>query len=313
MNNDSLKDVGHDTHSMWQEAVKKHKEQLENQNKEDDKKDNLFDKIRDRLFGKKKEENNNEEKQQEKSELEKKQEQYQELGEKESFDQNREMKRQQLEDMKKEMAKMVSSNYSTNSGVRNVQNIGVSRPIVDWRYVLREAVKYNVDWSYKNATIEDGFLVPHLEEYPQSETEIMIDTSGSIDETLLKNFLKECKNILKYSKLKVGCFDTKFYGFNEIKTEKDIDNMHFLGGGNTDFNAAVNAFSKRVENRIIFTDGYGRIPDMQLDAIWILFNHNKSDYRFYFGDDFKPKGGRIIEITDEQLDRLISSGKNRTR
>ena len=58
------------------------------------------------------------------------------------------------------------------------------------------------------------------------ETEIVLDTSGSINEILLKNFLRECKNILQHTKLKVGCFDTEFYGFHEIRTEEDIENRY---------------------------------------------------------------------------------------
>ena len=129
------------------------------------------------------------------------------------------------------------------------------------------------------------------------ETEIVIDTSGSINDNLLKNFLKECKNILQHSKLKVGCFDTKFYGFNEIRTEKDIENMKFVGGGGTDFNIAVNAFSRRVENKIIFTDGQALMPNMALDAIWIVFGTTK----------INPKGGKVIYIDDEQFKRLSYS------
>lgn len=94
-----------------------------------------------------------------------------------------------------------------------------------------------------------------MEEQQSPETEIVLDTSGSINEVLLKNFLRECKNILQHSRLKVGCFDTKFYGFHEIRTEEDIENMKFIGDGGTDFDVAVNAFSRRVENKIIFTDG----------------------------------------------------------
>ena len=128
------------------------------------------------------------------------------------------------------------------------------------------------------------------------ETEIVLDTSGSINETLLKNFLRECKNILQHSRLKVGCFDTKFYGFHEIRTEEDIENMRFEGGGGTNFDVAVGAFSRRVENKIIFTDGYAYMPDMPLDAIWIVFG----------GIQINPKGGKVIQIDDEQLDRLYS-------
>ena len=219
------------------------------------------------------------------------------MGEKDAFKKNLEDKKKQLEELKEAISKQASqAGTSTNRDVRTVNDIGTAKPIVDWRYVLREAIKYDVDWSYKNATLEDGVVVANLEEQPMPETEIVLDTSGSINEVLLKNFLRECKNILQYTKLKVGCFDTEFYGFHEIRTEEDIENMRFEGGGDTDFDVAVGAFSRRVENKIIFTDGEASMPDMPLDAIWIVFG----------GERINPKGGRVIHITPEQLDRLYS-------
>ena len=277
-------DVGHDTHSMWEQAVKKHKEEQE----KSDKKESLLDK----LLGKDKDK-----KDKEKTELEKKQEELEGMGEKDAFKKNLEDKKKQLEELKEAISKQASqAGTSTNRDVRTVNDIGTAKPIVDWRYVLREAIKYDVDWSYKNATLEDGVVVANLEEQPMPETEIVLDTSGSINEVLLKNFLRECKNILQHTKLKVGCFDTKFYGFHEIRTEEDIENMRFEGGGGTDFDVAVGAFSRRVENKIIFTDGEASMPDMPLDAIWIVFG----------GERINPKGGRVIHITPEQLNRLYS-------
>jgi len=277
-------DVGHDTHSMWDEAIKKHKEEQAKKNK----KESLFDK----LFNRDKQN-----KEEEKSEIEKKQEETEKLGEKEAFKKNLEEKKKELEDLKKSLSRQAMGPGSvTNQDIRNIADIGRARPLIDWRYVLREATKYDVDWSYKNATIEDGVISANLEEQPMPETEIVLDTSGSIDETLLKNFLRECKNILQHSRLKVGCFDTKFYGFHEIRTEKDIENMQFIGGGGTDFNVAVGAFSRRVENKIIFTDGEAYMPDMPLDAIWIVFG----------GTQINPKGGKVIQIDEEQLDKLYS-------
>ena len=276
----SKQDVGHDTHSMWEQAVKKHKEQQE----KSDKKESLLDK----LLGKDKKE---------KTELEKKQEELEGMGEKDAFKKNLEDKKKQLEELKEAISKQASqAGTSTNRDVRTVNDIGTAKPIVDWRYVLREAIKYDADWSYKNATLEDGVVTANLEEQPMPETEIVLDTSGSINEVLLKNFLRECKNILQHSKLKVGCFDTEFYGFYEIRTEEDIENMRFVGGGGTDFDVAVGAFSRRVENKIIFTDGEASMPDMPLDAIWIVFG----------GEKINPKGGKVIHITPEQLDRLYS-------
>mgnify|MGYP001046386248 CR=1 FL=1 len=278
-NNDDKKhkDVGHDTHSMWEETVKKHKEQ--EQNKE--KKNNEINK---------KNKNSSE-----KDDFEKKQDELENMGEKEAFKKNLEDRKKQLEELKEAISKLASqAGSASNEDVREIENIGISKPLIDWRYILREAIKYDVDWSYQNATIEDGVITPNLEEQPKPETEIVLDTSGSISDVLLRNFLRECKNILQQSRVKVGCFDTKFYGFHEIRTEQDIENMKFVGGGGTDFYVAINAFTRRVENKIIFTDGEAWIPNIPCDAIWIVFGQTK----------INPKGGKVIYITPEQLDKL---------
>ena len=275
---DKLKqDVGHDTHSMWEQAVKKHKEQQEKADKEKSLSKESLEK--------------------DKTEFKRKQEELDSMGEKNAFNKNLKDKKKMLEELKESVSKQAShAGTSTSRNIRTVNDIGTAKSIIDWRYILREAIKYDVDWSYKNATLEDGVVSANLEEQPMPETEIVLDTSGSINEVLLKNFLRECKNILQHTKLKVGCFDTEFYGFHEIRTEEDIENMQFEGGGGTDFNVAVKSFSRRVENKIIFTDGEASMPDMQLDAIWIVFG----------GERIKPKGGRVIHITPEQLDRLYS-------
>ena len=70
-----------------------------------------------------------------------------------------------------------------------VDNIGKKSNIIDWRRLLKEACKIELDYSYKDAQIEDGVLVSHLIEIPSCETEILLDTSGSIDHALLKAFL----------------------------------------------------------------------------------------------------------------------------
>ena len=129
---------------------------------------------------------------------------------------------------------------------------------------------------------------------PMPETEIVLDTSWSVEDSLLRNFLRECKNILQLSKLKVGCFDTCFYGFQDIRSLKDIDNMVFMGGGGTDFNVAMSAFSLRVDNKIIFTDGKAPMPENPLDVVWLVYGDEK----------IEPKTGKVIYITDEQLEQL---------
>ena len=188
--------AGHDSHNMWKDAIKKFKEETSLTEQE--------------------------------KQIKEKQEQTKKMGEKDSFKENLAEKKRELEKLKREILKEVSQRGKTsNSVIRTINDIGKSKPIVDWRYILKEAITYNADWSYKNAEIEDGVISANLEEQPHSETEILLDTSGSISDFLLRGFLRECKNILQTSKLKVGCFDTKFYGFHEIRTEQDIENMQF--------------------------------------------------------------------------------------
>ncbi len=180
---------------------------------------------------------------------------------------------------------------AVNRDIRTVEEISASAPLIDWRVILPNTINYGVDWSYSNAILEDNIVRPVLEELPIPETEIILDTSWSVDEDLLRNFLRECKNILTFSKMKAGCFDTVFYGFHDIRNEKDIDDMVFEGGGGTDFNAAVNAFTLRVDNRIIFTDGQAPMPDKPMNAIWVV----------YGDEEIAPDGGTVIRISPEQL------------
>ena len=273
-------DVGHDTHSMWDNAIKKKRQEQQSQSQQLDEKQN-------------------EEQEKKRNEEIKK---LTELGEKEAFKQNKIARKKQLEELREALASKSHGHGSiTNSERRNITDIGMSEPLIDWRRLLKEAVKYDVDWSYQNAGIEDGVVTAYLEEMPRPETEIVLDTSGSIDETLLRNFLRECKNILQTSKVKVGCFDTQFYGFTEIKDVSDIDNLEFYGGGGTNFDAAVNAFTRRVENKIIFTDGDADMPSTPIDAIWIVFG----------GIKINPVGGKVIHIDEKQLDRLSSYEMNK--
>ncbi len=258
--------AGHDSHNMWKDAIKKFKEETSLTEQE--------------------------------KQIKEKQEQTKKMGEKDSFKENLAEKKRKFEKLKREILKEVSQRGKTsNSVIRTINDIGKSKPIVDWRYILKETITYNADWSYKNAEIEDGVISANLEEQPHSETEILLDTSGSISDFLLRGFLRECKNILQTSKLKVGCFDTKFYGFHEIRTEQDIENMQFEGGGGTDFCIAVNSFTKRVENKIIFTDGHAQMPDTPIDAIWIVFGFEK----------IRPKGGKVIYISPQDLDKLYTN------
>ena len=76
-----------------------------------------------------------------------------------------------------------------------------------------------------------------------------------------------------------------------IKNLNDIDKLNFVGGGGTDFSVAIEAFSSRVDNKIIFTDGRSFMPNQYCNCIWVVFGDKK----------IKPKGGKVIYIDENEL------------
>lgn len=275
-------------HSLWEKALEK-RNNKNSDSKDETKKNKKNENVKDKV-------------EQGKKDKEEHIKKLSSAGETESFRKNKIARKKQLEELMNSIAdKSHRAGTETNRDIREVGKIGATPPLIDWRKLLKEAIKFDVDWSYENATVENGIVTAHLEELPQPETEIVLDTSGSIDNNLLKNFLRECKNILQTSKVKVGCFDVEFYGFTEIRNIRDIDKMKFKGGGGTDFDVAVNAFTRRVENKIIFTDGEADMPNKPIDAIWVVFGNVK----------IQPKGGKVIYINEEQLRKLNSFNNKR--
>lgn len=274
-NSNEDKQVGHDSHTMWEDAVKKKHKQEENKENHSTPKEQKIEQDIEKM-GK--------------------------IGEKKIFEENEKLRDEQLEKLRKSLAQQ-STSYGNSSlaDQRNISDIGSAIPLINWTRLLKSAIKIDEDWSYLNPEVESGIIMPTIDPIEKNETEIVLDTSGSIDDDLLRNFLRECKNILKESKVKVGCFDTRFYGFSEVKSSKDIENLKFQGGGGTDFDAAVNAFSKNANNKIIFTDGWASMPQKKVDAIWIVFGGRK----------INPLGGRVIYISDEDLKRLANFNKTK--
>ena len=223
--------------------------------------------------------------------------------------------RGEFEDNRKEKReKFKSRREKTQKDLRNVKeemtklgNIGESKDAIDWKVLLRREVeKTETIWSQRRSIAENNFAY-RLEENDledEAETEVMIDVSGSVDENMVKGFLRQLKPLLKESKLQVGCFDTKFYGFKNIQTLKDIDNFSIPGGGGTDLDLPVRSFSKKREiNKIIFTDGYGYMPKEDLkreNVIWLVYGKK----------NFQPCCGKVINITEKQLEQLRQIDKS---
>ena len=101
--------------------------------------------------------------------------------------------------------------------------------------------------------------------------------------------IAEVEGIDKYIKVIPAASLNTTQGDETLKIFEAVSYTH-LGGGGTDFNAAVNAFTLRVDNRIIFTDGQAPMPDKPMNAIWVV----------YGDEEIAPDGGTVIRISPEQ-------------
>ncbi len=233
----------------------------------------------------------------------------QNFDEREEFSSNREERitraKENLERMKKDMLSRLNFSEKTNLG-----SVGESAEEFDWRLLLRREVeKTETIWSQRRSIAENNYAY-RLEENDiddEAETEVMIDVSGSVDLDLVRAFLRMLKPILKESKLKVGCFNEKYWGMTEIKSVADIDNFEIPSGARghsawtEDWDLAVRSFTKKREiNKIVFTDGKpcpGTMPKDDLkneNVIWLVYGNR----------NFKPCCGTVIQITEKQLERL---------
>ena len=235
--------------------------------------------------------------------------------EKEKFQKNRQ---ERLEKVKENLARMKEEMLKkhNDSAKINLGSVGEENNTIDWKILLRrEFDKDDSIWSQRRSILENNFAY-RLEEYEEddeAQTEVLIDVSGSVNLELVKAFLRIVKPIVKHSKLKVGCFNEKFWGFLEIHSVKDIDNFVIPEGARgfsartEDWDLAVRSFTKKSEiNKIIFTDGLagpGNMPKEDLkgkNVIWIVYRNK----------EFSPCCGKVIFINDSQLNKLHSFQEN---
>ncbi len=227
------------------------------------------------------------------------------IDEKDEFTENRVEKREKFKARREKTEQEIKTGKAIKLG-----NIGKSKEEIDWKVLIRREVeKTETIWSQRKSIAENNYAY-RLEENDiedDTETEIMIDVSGSVQLDLVKAFLRQIKPLLKQSKLRVGCFNEKFWGFVDIKNVRDIDNFAVPDGARgasswtEDWDLAVRSFTKKREiNKIVFTDGYpcpGTMPKDDLkkeNVIWLVYG-NKS---------FKPCCGKVINITERQLEQL---------
>lgn len=299
-NSDQNEQAGHDSHEIWKKAVEEaEKEEQRRRQEQKGEGKSLLDKIKDMLAKKDKQKEENAPQTSENGADCQRQKEDDSSFEKNFTVENEKERQQQAQEVRRSLERRKNETMKNLAGGYSYGELGESKAVVDWKKLLRKTIEEEEDrWSYRRSGADNDYMarVEELEEESKSETEVMLDVSGSVNEQMLKEFLRQLKPILKTSKLKVGCFDHRIFDFQEIKNNRDIDNFTIRGGGGTDIDQAVRAFSKKKEvNKIVFTDGYSdSMPREDLkktNVIWLIYDNN----------NFNPVCGKVIYVDKSQI------------
>jgi predicted metal-dependent peptidase len=154
------------------------------------------------------------------------------------------------------------------SGVRRLVD-QLLNPQLSWRELLamqiQSVVKSDYTWMRPSRKgLDAGLYLPGMDRETSIDVAIAIDTSGSIGDQMLRDFLSEVKGIMdQYNDytIRMWCFDTAVHNPIIITPDNsnDLLSYEFKSGGGTDF--LVNFEFMKQENImpkkfIMFTDGY---------------------------------------------------------
>ena len=149
-------------------------------------------------------------------------------------------------------------------------------PVVDWRQVLRSAVRRGVaditgrvDFTYRRpsrrAAALPDVILPSLRQ-PRPAVAVVVDTSGSMSDAMLAQVLGEVSGLLASlgvgrDRLHVVCCDATAYEAQRVFNAREV---RLLGGGGTDMGAglaATVALRPRPDLVVVLTDGHTPWPD----------------------------------------------------
>ena len=196
--------------------------------------------------------------------------------------------RQQIRDEIKEAilsAAQASDAGNIPAGVKRIiQNL--TEPKMDWRELLRMQMESTIksDYTWMRASRKGWHMdavMPGLKNDEMIDICVMLDASGSIEESMLKDFLSEVQGIMDQFgqfRIHIATFDTEVYNSRTYDSEnmETMLDYEVSGGGGTDFDCIFTYLKdKQIEPKrlIVFTDGYpfGSWGDENYaDTLWIL-------------------------------------------
>lgn len=185
----------------------------------------------------------------------------------------------------------------------------LTEPQMDWRELLQLTLTSAMkdDYTFMRPSRRSWHIdaiLPGMNPGEEVEIAVAVDTSGSISDKMLRDFLGEVKGCMEAFtsyKIHVFCFDTDGYEGEQYDSDniKDIGDFEIKGRGGTDFVAIFDYMKKReieASRLVVFTDGYpfGSWGDPDYcDTLWIIHGSTTIEAPFgvtaYYKDHLKDK------------------------
>jgi predicted metal-dependent peptidase len=162
----------------------------------------------------------------------------------------------------------------------------MTEPKMNWRELLRMQLESTIksDYTWMRASRKGWHMdavMPGMKLDPMIDIAVALDASGSISESMLKDFLSEIQGIMDSFpayRIHVVTFDTDAYNPAQYDSENldSICDYEVKGGGGTDFDCIFKYLKdNEIEPKrlVVFTDGYpfGSWGDENYaDTVWIL-------------------------------------------
>jgi predicted metal-dependent peptidase len=154
------------------------------------------------------------------------------------------------------------------AGVKRILQ-DLTEPKMNWRELLRmqleSTIKSDYTWmrNSRRGWHMDA-IMPGMKMDPMIDIAVSLDASGSISESMLKDFLSEVGGIMEQFpayRIHVVTFDTRTYNPVQYNSENldSISDYEVAGGGGTDFDCVFEYFKENEiepKRHIMFTDGY---------------------------------------------------------
>jgi len=173
-----------------------------------------------------------------------------------------------------------------------------TEPKMNWRELLQQQIQSVIknDYTFARPSRKgwhSGVILPGTNYDDTIDICIAIDTSGSIMNEQVEDFLGEVQSIMDQYKdynIKIWCFDTDVHNEQDYNASgESLDSYKIGGGGGTDFQANWEYMKENdivPKKFIMFTDGYtwdGWGEEDYCDTVFVINGHHDKNMEAPFG------------------------------